>query len=285
MAKKKNAKHKKQLLKKKKIQLNDDDQSSKKTNEAPRFISSLSKDQLQSEGHKNKALTDGKEKGKRIIKAIPLIKKNNYIANIAENGGVVEDGAEKSSNSNPTKEGDGKNKSKGKGNSNGMSKDDNFNDEAANALLAEVNETGTKEKKDIDAIPLLLQNVVPGTESMKEGEEKFLTDVKSRPEKPDLDAYDRVPVEDIGIGLLMGMGWKPGQVRHNRHSHIPLHIYLSMTDLWRRASVRAQHSALSICDRVIGMVYVCSQITLRIRGVCVLTGSVATVLYHARIRT
>jgi len=45
-----------------------------------------------------------------------------------------------------------------------------------------------------------------GTES-----EKFRHDVSLRPDEASLDAYDRVPVDEYGMGMLMGMGWKPGE--------------------------------------------------------------------------
>ncbi|OQE91966.1 hypothetical protein PENNAL_c0008G08877 [Penicillium nalgiovense] len=39
----------------------------------------------------------------------------------------------------------------------------------------------------------------------------FRTDVASRPEPANLDAYNVIPVEEFGAALLRGMGWKDGQ--------------------------------------------------------------------------
>lgn len=39
----------------------------------------------------------------------------------------------------------------------------------------------------------------------------FRTDVASRPEPANLDAYNAIPVEEFGAALLRGMGWKDGQ--------------------------------------------------------------------------
>jgi len=38
----------------------------------------------------------------------------------------------------------------------------------------------------------------------------FRSDVQTRPDEPDLDAYARVPVGQFGAALLRGMGWKEG---------------------------------------------------------------------------
>ncbi|KAK7207943.1 hypothetical protein BZA70DRAFT_272552 [Myxozyma melibiosi] len=39
-------------------------------------------------------------------------------------------------------------------------------------------------------------------------EEAYKLDIESRPDAPDMDAYESVPVEDFGYALLRGMGWK-----------------------------------------------------------------------------
>lgn len=39
-------------------------------------------------------------------------------------------------------------------------------------------------------------------------QEAYKRDVYMRPDAPDLDAYDRMPVEEFGAALLRGMGWK-----------------------------------------------------------------------------
>lgn len=64
-------------------------------------------------------------------------------------------------------------------------------------------------KKDLYGsleIPLMFQNQVPGG-----FEEEGNFDVSIRPEEPTLDDYEAVPVEQFGLAMLRGMGWKPGQ--------------------------------------------------------------------------
>lgn len=55
-------------------------------------------------------------------------------------------------------------------------------------------------------IPLMFQNKVPvGFEE----DENF--DVSIRPEEPSMENYEAVPVEEFGLAMLRGMGWKPGE--------------------------------------------------------------------------
>ncbi|KAI4279593.1 MAG: hypothetical protein LQ337_000178 [Flavoplaca oasis] len=42
-------------------------------------------------------------------------------------------------------------------------------------------------------------------------EDHFRSDVSSRPDSASLDDYARVPVEEFGLGMLRGMGWKEGE--------------------------------------------------------------------------
>ena len=39
----------------------------------------------------------------------------------------------------------------------------------------------------------------------------FKTANGERPQETDLAVYERVPIEDFGVALLKGMGWKEGQ--------------------------------------------------------------------------
>lgn len=43
-------------------------------------------------------------------------------------------------------------------------------------------------------------------------DDHFRSDVASRPDSAGLDDYARVPVEEFGLGMLRGMGWKEGEV-------------------------------------------------------------------------
>ncbi|KAK9467814.1 DExH-box splicing factor binding site-domain-containing protein [Lipomyces arxii] len=42
-------------------------------------------------------------------------------------------------------------------------------------------------------------------------EEAYKADVESRPDEPTLEDYEHVPVEEFGLALLRGMGWKEGE--------------------------------------------------------------------------
>jgi len=74
--------------------------------------------------------------------------------------------------------------------------------------------------------PMLLQNQIPGIAEIENENERYKYDVNSRPDvvcvscvylgstdplKPDLEAYDRMPVDEIGGALLRGMGWEEGK--------------------------------------------------------------------------
>jgi hypothetical protein len=39
----------------------------------------------------------------------------------------------------------------------------------------------------------------------------FKNAIGDRPLESDLSVYERVPIEDFGLSLLKGMGWKEGQ--------------------------------------------------------------------------
>jgi hypothetical protein len=65
-------------------------------------------------------------------------------------------------------------------------------------------------------VPLLLKaqhqrSQLTGIDVKMSDEEKFKRDIEHRPAEADLDAYERIPVEDFGAALLRGMGWKDGE--------------------------------------------------------------------------
>lgn len=51
-------------------------------------------------------------------------------------------------------------------------------------------------------------------------DDHFRSDVASRPDPASLDDYARVPVEEFGLGMLRGMGWKEGEVVGKRKDQI-----------------------------------------------------------------
>ncbi|KFM70252.1 G patch domain and KOW motifs-containing protein, partial [Stegodyphus mimosarum] len=118
-----------------------------------------------------------KEKVKELV--IPMIRKNNW----------------RTSNTNAQDTGD---------------EDSKIKDLAIQELLKETSEQNEKwEKREFKnytvTIPLIMQNKIPdGFET----DEKL--DVSLRPEEPKLEDYEKVPVEQYGLAMLRGMGWKEG---------------------------------------------------------------------------
>ena len=86
--------------------------------------------------------------------------------------------------------------------------------EAEKALLADAaaddEGDGQGSQKMID-LPMLIRNRPDGWHDIKDDDEKYKLDIESRPDAPTLESYENVKVEDIGMGMLRGMGWKPGQ--------------------------------------------------------------------------
>ncbi|RWS19229.1 G patch domain and KOW motifs-containing protein-like protein [Leptotrombidium deliense] len=73
---------------------------------------------------------------------------------------------------------------------------------------AQTENENREKRKDIYStrvIPMLVQNQVPqGFET----DDKL--DVSLRAEEPCVSDYEKVPVEEFGLAMLRGMGWKPG---------------------------------------------------------------------------
>lgn len=51
-------------------------------------------------------------------------------------------------------------------------------------------------------------------------DDHFRSDVAARPDMASLDDYARVPVEEFGLGMLRGMGWKEGEVVGKRKDQV-----------------------------------------------------------------
>lgn len=66
------------------------------------------------------------------------------------------------------------------------------------------------EKRDLSHIPPLLRNIPQALQEIKDDQERFRYDVACRPDSTDLSGYERVPIEEFGKAMLLGMGWKPG---------------------------------------------------------------------------
>jgi hypothetical protein len=90
---------------------------------------------------------------------------------------------------------------------------DSIEHQAALALMSEAMGLDQKEsenKPDIEAIPLLLRNAVPGLHRITDDDAQLAYDVDVRPDAPSVDDYDDVPVEAFGAAMLRGMGWSEG---------------------------------------------------------------------------
>lgn len=72
-------------------------------------------------------------------------------------------------------------------------------------------EMTTAGRQPTAAIPLLLQNRVPGFDKAKSDEELYKLDVAMRPSESTLHDYERTPIDVFGEAMLRGMGWKEGE--------------------------------------------------------------------------
>jgi len=122
---------------------------------------------------------------------IPMIKANNYDWR--------------------TKGGKSDNKDDEKVTENG-DKEETLAEKAARELLAEAakqnqdwNERSEDGKPKLDAIPTLIANALPGEMANEDH-----LDVSLRAEASTMDDYDNVPIEQFGMAMLRGMGWKEG---------------------------------------------------------------------------
>lgn len=82
-------------------------------------------------------------------------------------------------------------------------------EKAVQAMLNAAKKTanGEEDGPEMEAIPLLPS---AGWRQPKTEAEAFQEDVITRPNSCTLEDYQRVPVEQFGLALLRGMGWKPG---------------------------------------------------------------------------
>ena len=61
-----------------------------------------------------------------------------------------------------------------------------------------------------EAIPILMQNRVPGYDDAKDDKDKYKNDMMQRPEETSMDEYSVMPVTSFGLAMLKGMGYKEG---------------------------------------------------------------------------
>jgi len=72
----------------------------------------------------------------------------------------------------------------------------------------------------IMSLPPILRNRPPGLDKILDEKDRFLYDVQSRPNEADLDAYNRMPLEEYGIAMLRGMGWTEGMPIGKNAQHV-----------------------------------------------------------------
>jgi len=82
--------------------------------------------------------------------------------------------------------------------------------EAEAALIAEATGAGAEDKISDLEVPMLLANRPENWEDLTDETEKYKADMEWRPDAPTTEDYERVKIEDIGTGMLRGMGWEPG---------------------------------------------------------------------------
>ena len=90
---------------------------------------------------------------------------------------------------------------------------DSLMDEATKALLAEArkhneewNERSEDGKPRLADIPAIIANAQPNETANEDN-----LDVSQRAEASSMDDYENVPIEQFGMAMLRGMGWKEGQ--------------------------------------------------------------------------
>lgn len=136
------------------------------------FIDSLEDQQIKSTVPKTEEKTDY---------VIPLIKKNNWRL--------------------PTRKPDGSARSDGQ--------DEELRQQAADAILKDLQMSKEKGEAEEDyLVPLLMRNKPPTIEGQEDNE---LADVDFRPESSTLEEYEDLPIAKFGEAMLKGMGWKKGE--------------------------------------------------------------------------
>ncbi|KAL8874677.1 MAG: hypothetical protein Q9174_000017 [Haloplaca sp. 1 TL-2023] len=93
-------------------------------------------------------------------------------------------------------------------------------EEALEALM------GSDTKKSTLVVPAVVKAEDDSEDEFRSGragfneDDHFRSDVASRPDMASLDDYARVPVEEFGLGMLRGMGWKEGEVVGKRKEQV-----------------------------------------------------------------
>jgi len=160
------------------------DVSTKDTEEGPDYVKDVKN---------NTIIGTLKPKDDNLPLVIPLIQQNNW-----------------RSSKNTTANSDSKGSKNGSNDVVKNGKEDSLMDEAAKEILEEAAKQlndweGRSDGKSSNPIPAIISNAVPDT---VENEDHL--DVSLRAEASTLDDYENVPIEQYGLAMLRGMGWKPG---------------------------------------------------------------------------
>ena len=111
---------------------------------------------------------------------------------------------------------------------------DELERKAIGQLISE--STGARPEGDGSApltLPLLMQNVIPGVDLLASEKDKLLHDVQHRPDEMKVEDYENsVPIEEFGIALLRGMGWKEGMAV-GRRSYNDKCAFRTLVLLWK----------------------------------------------------
>ncbi|KAJ1554167.1 hypothetical protein HK096_004766, partial [Nowakowskiella sp. JEL0078] len=73
-------------------------------------------------------------------------------------------------------------------------------------------------EQNIEAIPIMAVNKIPGIEDLPDETSKYRYDVSLRPDESTLEDYKRIPIESFGKAMLMGMGWTKNDKRCDSYS-------------------------------------------------------------------
>ncbi|KAL8707924.1 MAG: hypothetical protein Q9220_007144 [cf. Caloplaca sp. 1 TL-2023] len=95
-----------------------------------------------------------------------------------------------------------------------------MDEEALEALMGDGGRKSTLVVPAVVAEEASLEEISGNGRAGANEDDLFRFDVASRPDSASIDDYARVPVEEFGLGMLRGMGWKEGEVVGKRKDQI-----------------------------------------------------------------
>ncbi|KAJ3219241.1 hypothetical protein HK099_004759 [Clydaea vesicula] len=82
--------------------------------------------------------------------------------------------------------------------------------ELVEKIVKDSTEAFSEENTNLKNIPLIQQNKIPNIDGVENEKDKLKLDLSHRPEQSTLEEYEDVSVEEFGLALMRGMGWKDG---------------------------------------------------------------------------